>query len=69
MPTIIALFHPLYRAWTEGDYDVEIPEDTASGEYSIRVGVYEDDSVFGCSDVFEIVAEGGDDDESMSYEF
>lgn len=49
-----------------GDYDVMIPEDTASGMYSIRVGRFEDDSLFGCSDAFEI---DGDDSMSMSFRF
>lgn len=56
----------------EGDYDVEIPFDTPSGMYSIRVGVFDDDTVFGCSDEFEVVSE--DDEEegggiSMSFRF
>ena len=42
-----------------GDYDIEIPEDTESGMYSIRVGRFEDDSLFGCSAAFEIA--GSDD--------
>lgn len=41
-----------------------IPCNTPSGEYSIRVGRFEDDSLFDCSDPFMIVA---DDDMSMSY--
>eukprot|EP00752_Nemacystus_decipiens_P013476 g11935.t1 len=50
-----------------GDYDVEIPADTPSGEYSIRVGRFEDKSLYGCSGVFMV--EGDDDDMSMSYRF
>lgn len=50
-----------------GDYDVEIPEDTMSGEYSIRVGRFEDKSLFGCSGTFMV--EGMDDMMSMSYRF
>ncbi|CBN79382.1 EsV-1-163 [Ectocarpus siliculosus] len=42
-----------------GDYDVEIPEDAEAGMYTIRVGDFEDDSVYGCSDEFEIL--GADD--------
>lgn len=42
-----------------GDYDIEIPEDTESGMYSIRVGRFSDDSLFGCSDSFEIEGDGG----------
>ncbi|CAM9810534.1 unnamed protein product [Ectocarpus sp. 8 AP-2014] len=49
---------------SQGDYDVVIPSGTESGMYSIRVGVFEDDDVYGCSDSFEIV--GG---ESMSVRF
>lgn len=55
-------------ATEEGDYDVEIPSDAPSGMYSVRVGVFEDDSVYGCSGEFEIVGEE-DDDMSMSYRF
>lgn len=49
-----------------GDYDVEIPADTPSGEYSIRVGRFEDKALFGCSGTFMVE---GDDDMSMSYRF
>lgn len=55
-----------------GDYDVEIPEDTKPGEYKIRVGRFEDDSLYGCSGTFEIMNDGmdeEDDDMSMSYMF
>eukprot|EP00904_Undaria_pinnatifida_P003644 jgi/Undpi1/13280/HiC_scaffold_8.g02942.m1 len=56
-----------------GDYDVDIPEDTAAGDYSIRVGRFEDESLFGCSGTFEIVAKDSDSDDSsdmsMSYAF
>ena len=58
-----------------GDYDIDIPEDTAGGEYKIRVGRFEDLALFGCSGKFDIVASGGDDsssdddDMSMSYTF
>eukprot|EP00737_Agarophyton_chilense_P005047 gb/GEZJ01007006.1/.p2 GENE.gb/GEZJ01007006.1/~~gb/GEZJ01007006.1/.p2 ORF type:complete len:166 (-),score=23.72 gb/GEZJ01007006.1/:153-650(-) len=50
-----------------GDYDVEIPADTPSGEYSIRVGRFEDKALFGCSGTFMV--EGDDEDMSMSYRF
>ncbi|CAM9205054.1 unnamed protein product [Ectocarpus sp. 12 AP-2014] len=50
---------------SQGDYDVMIPSGTESGMYSIRVGAFEDDDVFGCSDSFEIV--GGES--SMSVRF
>lgn len=46
-----------------GDYDVVIPEDTETGMYSIRVGRFEDDDLFGCSDAFMVE---GSDDEDMS---
>lgn len=42
----------------EGDYDVVIPESTSAGVYVIRVGVFGDDSVYGCSEPFEVVAPG-----------
>lgn len=51
-----------------GDYDVIIPDDTPSGEYSIRVGRFEDKSLFGCSGVFMIESAGGGE-MSLSYEF
>lgn len=53
--------------FTVGDYDVVIPSDTAAGEYKIRVGRFEDDDLFDCSDMFEIVSDEDDDDMSMSY--
>lgn len=53
---------------TVGDYDVVIPSDTAAGEYKIRVGRFEDDDLFDCSGMFEIVSdEDEDEDMSMSY--
>lgn len=48
-----------------GDYDVEIPEDAPAGMYSIRVGRFEDDMLYDCSDVFEV--EGSS--MSMSFRF
>eukprot|EP00904_Undaria_pinnatifida_P003642 jgi/Undpi1/13279/HiC_scaffold_8.g02941.m1 len=51
---------------SQGDYDVTIPEDTVAGEYSIRVGRFEDESLFGCSGTFEVISEH---DDSLSYEF
>lgn len=42
---------------TAGDYDIEIPYDTTPGYYRVRVGLFEDESLFDCSDVFEIVEE------------
>ncbi|CBN79389.1 EsV-1-163 [Ectocarpus siliculosus] len=38
-----------------GDYDVEIPDTVVDGMYSIRVGRFEDDALYGCSGEFEIV--------------
>ncbi|CAM9576992.1 unnamed protein product [Sphacelaria rigidula] len=54
---------------TSGDYDVEIPEGTPSGLYSIRVGEFSDDVVFGCSDVFEVVSDDRLPSGSLSYFF
>lgn len=51
-------------ACSVGDYDVEIPEDTPSGMYSIRVARFEDSELFDCSDAFEV--EGDDSDSSDS---
>lgn len=52
-----------------GDYDVVIPEGTPSGLYTIRVGEFEDDAVFGCSDPFEVVDEDDGGRGSFSYLF
>lgn len=56
-----------------GDYDVVIPEDTPAGDYSIRVGVFEEDSLYGCSGAFEVepshVDVGYGAPNSMSYLF
>lgn len=56
-----------------GDYDVEIPCDTPAGEYSIRVGRFEDPSLYACSAPFMVVAgedsSDSSDDGSMSYSF
>ncbi|CAN0190743.1 unnamed protein product [Ectocarpus sp. 6 AP-2014] len=41
---------------TAGDYDVVIPTDIMSGEYSIKVGVFGATSPSGCSPVFSVVA-------------
>ena len=40
-----------------------IPRDTAAGMYSIRVGLFGDDSIFACSAPFEIApaGEGGEE--------
>jgi len=46
-----------------GDYNVEIPDDTPPGDYSIRVGRFEDKSLFGCSGNFRIVGRDGEDGE------
>lgn len=58
--------HPINQI-SVGDYDVEIPADTASGEYSIRVGRFEDKALFGCSGTFMV--ERDDEEMSMSYRF
>lgn len=56
-----------------GDYDVEIPEGTPPGMYTIRVGVFENAEVYDCSGEFEVLGDGsGMDavgDMSMSYRF
>ncbi|CAB1104079.1 unnamed protein product [Ectocarpus sp. CCAP 1310/34] len=39
---------------SQGDYDVEIPSDTPAGMYSIRVGVFDDEMMYDCSDTFEV---------------
>ncbi|CAM9761421.1 unnamed protein product [Ectocarpus sp. 8 AP-2014] len=41
---------------TAGDYDVVMPTDIMSGEYSIKVGVFGATSPSGCSPVFSVVA-------------
>lgn len=38
-----------------GDYNVIIPVDAPAGYYSIRVGLFNDDAVYDCSDTFEVV--------------
>lgn len=49
-----------------GDYDVEIPCDTGSGEYKVRVARFEDPSLFGCSGAFEIVGNESSGDSGSS---
>lgn len=67
------LFPPLLipPEFSVGDYDIEIPENTPSGEYSIRVGRFEDKDMYDCSGSFTIEGSDTDDSEdtSMSYEF
>lgn len=46
----------------EGDYDVEIPAGAPPGAYRIRVGRFEDDSLFGCSGRFHIMHDLSDYD-------
>lgn len=41
------------RISAEGDYDVVIPA-SAEGMYKIRVGLFGDDSVYACSEAFEV---------------
>eukprot|EP00903_Cladosiphon_okamuranus_P010794 g10199.t1 len=45
---------------SQGDYDVTIPVNSEAGMYKIRVGVFGDDSVYACSEPFEIVPAGED---------
>ncbi|CAM9662559.1 unnamed protein product [Ascophyllum nodosum] len=63
---------------TQGDYDIALPCDANTGEYKIRVGVFDDDSTFGCSDMFTILGStatttmtvsGEVEDMSMSFRF
>ncbi|CAM9225588.1 unnamed protein product [Ascophyllum nodosum] len=44
---------------SHGDYDIAIPCDLNTGEYKIRVGVFDDDSTFDCSDTFTILGSTG----------
>ena len=44
--------------YAEGDYDVVIPASTAAGFYVIRVGLFGEDAVYGCSQPFEVVPQG-----------
>ena len=62
----------------EGDFDIALPCDVNTGEYKIRVGVFDDDSTFGCSDTFIILGStattdmtfgGENEDISMSFRF
>ncbi|CAM9427894.1 unnamed protein product [Ascophyllum nodosum] len=61
---------------TQGDYDITLPCDVNTGEYRIRVGVFDDDSTFGCSGTFTILGStstssfgGESEDTSMSFRF
>lgn len=54
----LILFLYLSCCRAAGDYDVEIPADTSAGLYTIRVGKFSDDTIFGCSGAFEVVKEG-----------
>lgn len=38
-----------------GDYNVVMPESTPGGKYKIRVGLFGDDSVYACSETFEVL--------------
>lgn len=37
-----------------GSYDVQVPEDTPAGMYSLKVMLAGDNTVFGCTDAFEV---------------
>ncbi|CAM9959114.1 unnamed protein product, partial [Scytosiphon promiscuus] len=39
----------------EGDYDIVIPAEAETGDYKIRVGVFGDDSVYACSESFQVM--------------
>lgn len=61
-----------YNMFTVGDYDVQIPKGTRAGDYSIRVGIIDNDALYGCSGVFEVSKTGepaNDDDSATSYHF
>lgn len=68
IPSLVSWSHPV-----GGDYDVTIPCDTPAGEYSVRVGRFEDPSLYACSAPFMVIAKedsaDSSDDESMSYSF
>ena len=51
-----------------GDYDVTLPADTVSGDYKIRVGLFDDQELFGCCGTFEIVSES-DGGGGLSFNF
>lgn len=38
----------------DGNYDVRIPQEMEGGFYSIRIGLFDNDSLFGCSPMFEV---------------
>lgn len=44
--------------YAEGDYNVIIPASTPVGLYVIGVGVFGDETVYGCSEPFEVVEQG-----------
>lgn len=51
-----------------GNYDVEIPCDTLAGEYSIRVGRFENPSLYSCSAPFMVIAGEDSSEDSDSSE-
>lgn len=67
------LAYALSRVFVAGDYDVVIPQDIQAAMYSIRVGLFSDDSVFGCSGTFSVVSDPSlylpSSQDSMSYTF
>lgn len=54
---------------SDGEYFVHIPHDVAPGHYRIRVGRFEDESIFDCSGVFTVVDDQYENDMSFSMEF
>ncbi|CAM9225437.1 unnamed protein product [Ascophyllum nodosum] len=52
---------------SQGDYDIAIPCDVNTGEYKIRVGVFDDDSTFDCSDTFTIIVGSTGTTSSMTF--
>lgn len=55
---LLLLFVAAVGCYAEGDYNVIVPSDTAAGMYKIRVGLFGDQSVFACSDSFEVMPPG-----------
>lgn len=44
---------------TEGDFDVVIPQDTMAGLYRVRVATFYDDTLFDCSQEFNVLGAVG----------
>ncbi|CBJ33360.1 Mannuronan C-5-epimerase [Ectocarpus siliculosus] len=46
---------------SDGSYDVQIPEDAEAGKYSIKIMLADDDSVYACTDAFNVTRPTGED--------